>query len=132
MKVIPENFDGDIVINGSIESEYEDIFIYTNNCDIYILGNIYSKYSIEITGNVFCTENIICKNFIDINGCLYSDTDYIEAKKLSVEGDLIAKNAEIFVDNIIVAGDMEVKNFQEPIEASIFGSVSISNGFYLS
>ena len=99
LKIIPEDFRGDIVVHGDMTvKEYYCTII---PCSLWVSGNIQTG-DINVAGD-FCCERTINAGDINVTGDFYCK-GYIRASDINVAGDFYGKGI-INADDINVAGD---------------------------
>lgn len=106
LKSIPDDFDGDIIVSG-------DVIIHSKNFNIpyslWIYGALFSEYSINIIGDVFCSSTInIFLGGIRVLGDLYCGHGVAATEQINVGGTFLAKSS-IFATVINVGGDFFYK-----------------------
>lgn len=151
--LISEDFDGDIVVTGSILSNsddptaFENLTINLNGGDIYVYKDIYNLSDIDIGGNLTClgtirpTPVITYDRYIErkitefrVNGDIFVANDFILPLNTTISGNFTS--AAKVIDNgngrLSVLGNFEVDEFiADSIESyvTICGCTYISNGF---
>ena len=120
-----QNFQGDIVINGCLMLDEEELVIQCdnlyvsscicanlNNTKILLEGNLYVEdyiycHSINVNGSLCCNNDINCKS-INVNGSLYCNDTIKNCVDIKVTENLCCNKIDIQYGYLIVAGDIEV------------------------
>ena len=127
--LIPKDFCGDVVVNGSIidpDSTDGKLIINTNDGNVFVFGDIIGCMDINIMGDLFCSGIILITGSLKVQGCLYGcdiAVDYV-----SVSQDVYAKETIDFVYELNVGGSLECETLEEIYDIKILGDVHLTKG----
>lgn len=136
MNNIPEDFDGDIIINGCLKL-FGDV---KANASIWVVGNIFNFCeisSIEIVGDLICTGDNWCKGNIIVHGVCYCGGDLlnscnIKAEDLECDGIISTGGEFIYSGDIEVGGNLTCNSNIECADIKVGDDLTCNGNIYSS
>ena len=114
--IIPQNFQGDIIINGNLDIK-EDLCIRCNN--LYAVNVISECASIYVEGNLYSIEDLWCDN-LKVNGSFYCEGK-VDSMDILVSQDFIAKSLETNGFEVTIGGDFICDNVESMESITVYG-----------
>lgn len=127
-KIIPEDFCGDVVVDGNITDKWNtSCTIKLNGGTLWVTGSIHSYTEFKCEANVFCCNNMVARKKILISGNVYVGND-VETHSLNISDDICVEK-RMFADIINIGGACEVGIMINPKNINVFGPLKMNEGF---
>lgn len=121
---LPKGFEGDIIINGILEFDEENIIecnrlfakiVVSNGPKVYIKGDLYTEEDIcveqiKVNGSVYCQNNCYAAEIIVAENCIIDGElgDSFTLCNIAIGGDFTCKTVK-YVNEINVLGKFKAK-----------------------
>lgn len=140
LKIIPDDFDGDIIITKDLYGEYqecydsfEELLLNLNGGDLYVLRDMYNIKIVKLNGNLFCHGNLYVKHLM-INGNLFVGDNFAVLNTASICGNVtvLSSTCVYASSELSILGDFESKTYVNHYTKTIVevkGNTNFTNGF---